>query len=402
MSLDVLDSLPTYDVDLFIAECLRDPFPHYRAIRDLGPVVWLTASNIPVISRHADVQAALRAPEALVSGEGVGFNEDANRQPPERGVLTSDGERHRRLRSALSKPLMPAMIRQHRPLLKEMASRRVISLAHGETFEAVEDLARFLPLNAVTKLVGLADAETSKMLAWASAFFNFMGPIQEQREGLPDLARDRELRLEVQEFFASVDPRSFKPGSWSHNLFEKAGDGKLSDTELRGALRAYVIPSLDTTILTKAVLLHALAQSPDQWRLLKGEPDLIPSAALEAVRYGSVVRAFSRLAAMDYEAGDVRISTGQRVMLLFGAANRDERKYDQPDKFDVTRNPTDHVGWGTGPHMCVGMHLAKMEIEVMLEALVEHVDTIEADAPDLSTISTLYGVTRLPLRLRPS
>jgi cytochrome P450 len=86
-------------------------------------------------------------------------------------------------------------------------------------------------------------------------------------------------------------------------------------------------------------------------------------------------------------------------MVMFGSANRDERRYDHPDRFDVARNPRDHLGWGTGPHMCVGMHLAKLEMELLLEALLDHVEAIDADEPVFGVNAGLYGIDGLPLRL---
>ena len=396
-----MENIPVYDGDLFDAASLRNPFGHYRRIRNLGPVVWLSMLQMPVLARFADVQAALRAPGALISGEGIGFNEEANVQPPTRGVLTSDGARHRRLRKVTIRPLMPAQLKQHRQAMKDLVRGQIRRLNDHREFEAVDQLARFLPLNAVTELVGLADTDRAKMLDWAAAFFNFLGPYREGRPGLPDMTRDRQLRAEVQEFFAKVDPATFRPGSWSAELYETCSSGELNEVEFRGALRAFVVPSLDTTILTKSVLLHVLATQPGEWRKLKDNPTLVPSAALEAVRYASVARAFSRFAAQDYKVGEVHIPAGQRVMILFGSANRDERHYDDPETFDAARNPVDHLGWGTGPHMCAGMHLAKMEIEVMLEALLEEVDEMEAGEPTWSLNQALYGVEKLPMQFSP-
>ena len=165
------------------------------------------------------------------------------------------------------------------------------------------------------------------------------------------------------------------------------------------AISAYVIPSLDTTILAKGHLLANLARNPDQWALLRERPELIPAAVLEGVRRDSVLRWFSRVAARDYEVGGATVPQGARVMLLYGCANRDERHYDDPDRFDVTRDARDHLAWGTGPHMCAGMHLARIEMEVLLEALVEAGVTLEAGEPEIGTNRGLYGFTSLSFRI---
>lgn len=390
---------PRYDEDVFTPEALRAPIEHYRAIRDAGPVVRLSNPEILAIGRYQDVQAALRAPDKLISGEGIGFNPLANKQPPERGVLTSDGERHGRLRAVLTAPLSRAALEEQRALLKSLMVAQVDTLLGQGTFDAVPLLARHLPVNAITALVGLPEAERDKMLQWAFAFFNTLGPMGDLDNLAPEDAADVALAMDALNFFATVNPEHLVPGSWSARLFESVDKGRLSVNEARGALRAYVLPSLDTTIYSKGNLLYNLASNPDQWTMLRENRSLISSAVLEGVRHSAVVRWFSRFAAEDYEAGDVFVPKGERLMVIFGSANRDERRYPDPDRFDVTRNPTDQLGWGSGPHMCPGMHLAKLEMEILLETLLERVERLEVDTPVFGQNRGLFGIDSLPMRL---
>ena len=181
------------------------------------------------------------------------------------------------------------------------------------------------------------------MLEWAAATFNLIGPKQDPAN-LASLA-------DAFQFLSSLTPASVAEGSWSAGLFAAAEAGKLSPREALGAISAYVIPSLDTTILAKGHLLHNLATHPEQWAMVRANPALIPGAVLESVRHSSVLRWFSRVATQDYEVEGATIPAGARVMLLYGAANRDERRYPDPDRFDVTRDARDHLAWGTGPHM---------------------------------------------------
>lgn len=131
------------------------------------------------------------------------------------------------------------------------------------------------------------------------------------------------------------------------------------------------------------------------------DPALIPSVVNEAVRIGSPLRGFTRLAAEDYPLGDVTIPKGDRVLVLYASANRDERRYEDPDRFDVARNPRDHVGWGHGAHTCVGMHLARLEMELLLTALVRQVERIETGAPKRIRNNVLQGFKTLPARFAP-
>ena len=393
------ETCPVYHGDLASPEALRDPFEHYRKIRDLGPVVRLEHPDVYAMGRFADVRRALRSPDVLVSTRGIGFNDIVNapvEQPP---VIRSAGQRHRKLRDVLTRPLMPAALEEQREMLKAMINTRLDAIVDQGELDAVTTIAQYLPVEAISVLVGLPEEGRANMLRWASASFNSAGPLN--RDGTMDaqLIEDFELYREFNAYFRKVDPTHLRPGSWVSMLFQAAKTGELEFEEARAAMSAFVLPSLDTTIYAKGNLLYNLGRNPDQWALLRSDPDLIPSAVLEGVRYSATVRWFSRVAAQDYQVEDCVIPEGGRVMLLYGAANRDERHYPDPDRFDVTRNPLDQLGWGAGPHMCGGMHLAKLEMQVLLEAMVERVARIEVGSPVIGANRGLYGFDSLPISL---
>lgn len=395
----VLDSIPTFDQDLFSPDVLRDPFEHYRALRDLGPVVYLSELDVYAISRFDDVREALRAPAILISGHGVGFNDILNAPVPEPRTIHSDGERHRRLRNVLAKPLMPAALREQRELLRALITQRIKKVVDTGEIDAISILARHLPVEAVSYLVGLPEEGRLEMLRWATASFNAAAPLAHGGAPDDDVRASLGVLQEAASYFQAVDPATLRPGSWAQMLFDAVSAGRLSSGEARAAISGLVLPSLDTTIFAKGNLLYNLGANPDQWQLLKERRDLITSAVLESVRHSAIVRWFSRYAVEDYRIGSFTIPTGARVMILYGSANRDERHYPEPDRFDVTRNPVDQLGWGTGPHMCAGMHLARLEMEVMLAALLEQVERIEVGSPQISSSRGLYGFDSLPMRL---
>ena len=395
----VVETCPVYHGDLVSPEALRNPFEHYRKIRDLGAAVHLTHPDVYAIGRFADVQRALRLPEILVSTRGIGFNDIVNvpmEQPP---VIRSAGERHRKLRRVLTKPLMPAALKEQRGMLKAMIGSRLDKFVDRGEFDAVKTIAQYLPLEAISHLVGLPDDARANMLRWAAAGFNSAGPLN--RDGTIDsqLAADFESLQEVNAYFLEVNPAHLRPGSWTEMLFQAVKAGALELEEARAAMSALVLPSLDTTIYAKGNLLFNLGSNPDQWALLRGNPGLIPSAVLEGVRFSATVRWFARVAIQDYPVGENVIPEGGRVMVLYGSANRDERHYPDPDRFDITRNPVDQLGWGHGPHLCGGMHLAKLEMEVLLEAMAERVARIEVGSPTIGTNRGLYGFDHLPMSL---
>jgi len=162
-------------------------------------------------------------------------------------------------------------------------------------------------------------------------------------------------------------------------------------------MRDYISPSLDTTILATGSLIWLLGRFPDQWDRIRADESLIPTAINEAVRLESPVRGFTRVATRDVVYDDQVISAGSRALLLYGSANRDERKWDHPERFDVTRDNRDHLGFGFGAHTCVGMHLARLEITALMKAFAKRVSRFELGEPKRAMSNTLRGFDRLPV-----
>ena len=384
---------PVYEPDLFDPAALQAPFGHYRAMRDLGPVVRLQQPEIYALSRYDDVRAALLASDVLISAKGVGFSDQFN-TPGAPSLIQSDGELHSRMRREVIRPLTPAQLKQHRAMLREMIGARVEALVDQGPFDAMTQIAQFLPLSAIRVLVGLPEEGRAAMLEWAGATFNMVGP---ERAGFD---QDSASVDGWRRYITNLKWTDLNEGGWARDLLAAVESGRLSEAEGRGALSAYIIPSLDTTILAKGHLLYALGYDPAQWDMLRRDPTLASAAVLESVRHSSVVRWFSRYATADYAVGEAVIPQGARVMLIYASANRDERKFADPDRFDITRDARSQLAWGVGTHLCGGLHLAKLEMEVMLEALLEHCATIEVGEPEVGTNRGLYGFVRLPLELR--
>lgn len=159
-------------------------------------------------------------------------------------------------------------------------------------------------------------------------------------------------------------------------------------------------PSLDTTISAISNAVHSFATHPEQWEKLKQNPDLIPNAVNEVVRYESPLRAFTRKTGREATIGDARIPAGSRILVIYASANRDEFEWNQPDAFDIRRDATRQLGFGHGPHACAGQGLARMETSAMLRALVERVDRIELTSPPTWAVNNIIRRHEsLPLKL---
>jgi cytochrome P450 len=326
-----------------------------------------------------------------VSGQGVAANDTVNRitSPV---TLTSDGPAHDRRRQALIQPLMPAPLKDLRPRLEAEAATLVDGLAHGRTFDAMATFAAHLPVTVVAELVGLDAWAQRRMLRWAAAAFNSLGVMN--LRGLAAVPVMQGLGRYVRD----LNRQGVTPGGWADRLFDAADRGEISGSEARAMIIDYVGPALDTTILATGHMLWRLATTPGAYDALRADPALIPGVVNESVRLASPIRGFTRFATEDFALDGVVIPKDQRALILFASANRDPGRYPDPDRFDVRRNPRDHLGWGHGPHVCVGMHLARLEMETLLATLIARVERIEADRPILAWNNVLQGFARLPAR----
>jgi cytochrome P450 len=256
--------------------------------------------------------------------------------------------------------------------------------------------AAHLPVTVVAELVGLNEAGRKRMLRWAAATFDILGAMNLRTlTALPEA-------MSIGPYLRSLGHDSVTPGGWADRLFDAADRGELSPREARAMVLDYVGPALDTTILATGHMLWRLATTPGAYDAVRADPALIPGVVNESVRLASPIRGFTRHAAADYPLDGVTIRQGDRVLVLFASANHDERHYPDPERFDVRRNPRDHVGWGHGPHTCVGMHLARLEMEVLLAALIQRVERIEVGRPAIAWNNVLQGFARLPARFTPA
>jgi cytochrome P450 len=378
------DRRPRFDGDLYTDAAIADPHPIYRAIRDLGPAVWLSAHGAWAIGRYRDVRAALRADTVLVSGQGVALNDVVNGHVT-RVTLTTDGQVHRTLRRVLMKPMMPSALVDVQSQIQELADRLVAELVNRESFDGIVDFAQHLPLSVVSRLVGLPEAGRQRMLDWAGATFDALGVMNERGQ------RSFPALLELAQYVAEVDRSQLRPEGWAARLFAAADRGEIEPSDVTGMLIDYVAPSLDTTILGTGHLLYQLGRHPEQWDLVRADDAWVARAIDEALRLESPVRAFTRMAVADYHVDGTTIPAGDRVLVLYASANRDERHYPDPDRFDVARDAKDHVGFGHGVHRCAGSYLAELEMQALLRAMASRVRRIEIGEPTIALNNVLRG-----------
>lgn len=383
---------PEYHVDFYSDEFIRDPHTHYADMRALGAVVFLPQLNNYALTQHAVVQSALRDHELFTSAKGVAGDTFGSNHL-QGNTVASDPPRHTTLRKAMAPPLLPGALDEIRPEVERVAANLIDGLLQRDGFDAIKDLARHLPLKIVTEMVGLPDFGQDNMLKWAAAAFDVLGMQNERgQKGL-------EAITEMREFIAGrITPDTVKPGSWTYRVLELVKTGQLDSELAPFAIRDYINPSLDTTISATGELIWQLSQNPDQWRRLRENPDLCRQAVNEAVRLGTPIRSFTRRATRAVEIDGVAIPEDARVMMLYACANRDERVFKNPDQFDVTRNSKDHLGFGSGIHTCIGMHLAQLEMICLLQAMIPRVSKISVGTPTLVLNNTIAAFATLPTK----
>lgn len=387
-------NVPVYRPDVYTRSAILDPYPHYRALRDAGPVVWLARHRLYAFPRYAECKATLRDDGGYLSGHGVAANPLTNRLS--RGTtLNSDGADHDRRRKLVAHRLMPRALRT----LEDEVDARARSIADDAVrrgaVDAVADLATALPLAVVPDLVGWPRDQRAHLLDWAAATFDVLGPANRLAlKAVPRTVRMLRFARRV------VRDRNVLPGSLADELLTAVDEGSLTVDEVPPLLVDYIAPSLDTTISAISSALYLFATHPDQWQLLREQPRLLPNAVNEVVRFESPLRAFTRKALRDNDVSGTRIPAGARVLVLYASANRDEREWDAPHVFDIRNDAGRHVGFGNGAHACAGQGLARLETTAMLRALLDRVERIEIAAePTWAVNNVIHRHERLPIRL---
>ncbi len=389
-----MSAIPVSDVDLYTEQNRADPYPVYEQLRDLGPVVHLSRHDLYALPRYDEVRAALTDWKTFSSARSVFVDPGLNAQL-EGITLCSDPPEHTAMRSVLGRPLRADRMREIAPRIQAEAQRVVGELTARGRFDAATELAEHLPMTVVSELVGLGDDGRSKMLEWARAIWNVQGPADE---------RFAAAMPKVQEFLAyaanDAVPGRIDPDGWAAHLYAAADRGEIAPDKCPVMMLDYVTPSLDTTILAITNAVALFAAHPDQWDAVRADRTLIPHAINESLRVESVVPQFSRVLTDDHEIGGVPLPAGTRVALLYGSANRDERHYPDPTRFDVTRRPSDHLAFGRGEHVCVGMHLARLEMTALFEQLADRVSRFEVVASRPLLNNGLRGLEHLEVLVR--
>jgi cytochrome P450 len=323
------------------------------------------------------------------------FGKEKPWRPPSL-LLEADPPRHDAPRRVLTKVLGPRALRRLREGWAADAERLVDEvLAGGREFEAVGALTGVFPLRVFPDAVGLPREGREHLLPYGDHAFNAFGP--SNALGAKGAHRVAELSSWVGEQCAreALSGDGFGAAIWA-----AADRGEITPQQAPLMVRSLLTAGVDTTVHALSAILYAFATNPDQWARLVADPSLARVAFDEAIRWESPVQTFFRTTTSDVRISDAVVPAGHKVLMFLSAANRDPRRWTDPDRFDLSRDPSGHVGFGMGLHQCVGQHVARLEAEAVLTSLARRVRTIELAGPTRRHHNnTLRAWESVPVRL---
>ncbi|HBZ71878.1 MAG TPA: cytochrome P450 [Deltaproteobacteria bacterium] len=383
----------------FDAAFRANPYPSYAALRSKPPRTLKLFMPIVMVSRYADVVAVLQDqrfsadPKALLVNEGY---EHVH------GMLTAllvDPPIHTRIRRAVSRDFTPKRIQELEPRIREITRRLLDRIERQGTFDVIADLADPLPTIVLSELFGVPGDDYPRFKAWSdliTASVHIM-------PGLPLPEPISVAFTELRAYFSELAERKRrKPqGDLLSALVMQEDAERLTSEELLDFVIMQLLAGTDTTTNTMGNGFLALMRHRDQLELLRREPALVTKAVEEMLRYDGPIQANARFAKEDVEVGGTLIRKGSIAFVIFASANRDPAQFPDPEKFDITRWPNPHMGFGAGIHVCLGAALARLENAVVFDETLKRFPRLRLPEPEpkleYGEFYFLRGLTSLPL-----
>ncbi len=391
--------------DPYSPELHEDPYPVYRALRDEHPAYHNEELAFWAISRHADVRAALLDPETYCSGQGIAVGLGDLPQSGAGGapmLIMMDGPRHTRMRAIVSRAFTPRRIAGLEPRIRELTRELLDAWRDEEEVDFVRGLSGPLPTVVIAELLGIPRDDH----AWFKRKSTEVAEFDPARIRAREDPAERRLEpvIELGRYLAErlAERRSRPRDDLLSALLAAEIDGeKLTEVETVGFAFLLLVAGNETTTNLLSNSAIQLDRWPDERRKLVADPRLVPRAVEECLRFDSPVQGLARTLTRDVELHGAALPKGDKVLLLFASANRDERRFPDAERFDVTRDPNPHLAFGLGAHFCLGASLARLEARVALEELLaRHPDYRLCEGPIARIRSgPLRGALRLPIRL---
>jgi cytochrome P450 len=384
-------------------EIQDDPYPVYARLRDEAPLYRNEELDFWALSRHEDVAAAFRNFTQFSSANGVSLDPSAwgPRARRTMSFLAMDPPRHTRMRALVSAGFTPRRVAGLEQRVRTLARKHLAACLPQGTFDFVAEFAGLLPMDVVSELVGVHEADRAQLRAWADTLLH-------REDGLaavPRPASEAALNLIVY-FVEMVTLRRARPdgGQGDDDLTsalltaEIDGD-KLTDEEIVGFLFLMIVAGNETTTKLLANAVYWGWRNPGQLAKPMNDPARIPRWVEETLRYDSTSQMIARTVTGDFTAHGQTIPAGERIVLLIGSANRDPAVFSDPDRYDLDRDTSQLISFGSGRHYCLGANLARLEATVALTEFVRQVSRYDVDEAKAERVHSpnVRGFTTLPV-----
>ncbi len=402
------------DLDLFEQGA---PWEAFKTLRNESPVHWneeeAPNSGFYSVMKYHDIVKVLRDSETFTSERFTNLEEvDAEQEEARRSLLETDGSRHRALRRLLQGQFTPAAVGRYETFLRGLTATTLDNaFAKGE-FDFVTEVSADFPINVLVKLLDVPEEDSGRLIDWGNRMIGFDDP--EHADVLISDPESEKYRLVPFKSPAALEVFEYgdalareRRGKDGIDLVSVLVNGEMSDgiplteRDFHTNFLLLVVAGNETTRHTISHTMRNLIQNPEQLAILQEDPELIPWAVEEFLRFASPVYHFRRTATKDTEIAGVKIREGQKVVPFFASGNRDEAVFDRADAMDVLRNPNEHMTFGRGgAHMCLGNALARIELRVMFEDLISRIDKVEMTAPiDYLRSNFVHGIKRMPVKV---
>jgi cytochrome P450 len=387
------------DVDPYATEVLLDPYPFHEMLRDAGPVAHVAAYDVYAVGRYDEAVTVFTDFSRFSTTGGIGLA-DA-RKPgasfrPLNALLEVDPPDHTVLRRVVNKVLSPTAVRQWRVDMQRDAEALVSKLLDQREVDAVQDVAEAYVFKVFVDAVGVR-FDRDAILAIGDMSFNQSGPPNEHYHRAMAHAQPH-----LAWFEESQQRHNVTEGGIAEKFFLAEDAGEVAPGVASNLVRTFVRGGMDSTIAGLGSTLLHLARSGDQWDWLRGNPQKVRAAFEEGTRMETPFQTTYRVTLCDTELNGVALQADRKIAIYIGSANRDPRRWPDPDRYDLTRQTVGHLAFGTGDHNCIGQMIARLEAECLLAALLARVKAIEpAGAPVWRPVNQMRTLDRLPLRLVP-
>lgn len=408
-----LDEIDLSNHDAFVEEV---PLWAFKELRERDPVHWQPEPSpnhgFWAITRFHDIEDVLRDTRSFSSAHGITLEEQTEEEvEARRSMIDMDPPNHSRLRRLVSKLFTRSAVAQYEGFVREQA-RLVLDkgLPQGE-FDFVEEISRELPIRVLARIMGVPDRDLPMCVELGDAMIAQADP--EYSRAVIDKEDTSEFRL-----LPFRSPAAVELMAYGHDLAEQRRSDprddlvtKLVQSEVDGERLTkaqfdnfFCLLIVAGNETTRHAITHgtkALVDHPDQWQRLRDDPALMPLAAEEILRYGSPTMHFRRTAMQDLRIHDTAIKPGDKVVVWFVSGNYDDEVFPDAERFDVGRDPNPHMAFGSGgPHVCLGAHLARLEVRVMFEEMVPRLKSLEITGPiERLRSNFINGIKHMPVRV---